>query len=217
MSAPIADLNRNVTPAWRSFFQSLWNRTGGGSDIVSLGSFIGEVKAYGGSTAPSSYMVCDGSPLSRATYANLFAVIGTLYGIGDGSTTFNLPDFRGRALLGAGAGPGLTTRTLGETGGTESVSLAVDQMPVHTHVVNDPQHHHAITDPGHVHSSVVASSNVTTGTSAGGVTSGNTGSAVTGISINDASTGITLADAGGTTAVSLMQPWAVVNYIIRVQ
>lgn len=64
------------------------------------GTPTGTIQAYAGSTAPAGYLVADGSAVSRTTYAALFAVIGTTYGAGDGSTTFNLPDLRGRAAVG---------------------------------------------------------------------------------------------------------------------
>lgn len=83
----------------------------------------GAIMAYGSNTAPGGYLICDGSAISRTTYDHLFAAIGTTYGAGDGSTTFNLPDFRQRFLLGkATSGTG---STLGGTGG------AID----HTHTV----------------------------------------------------------------------------------
>lgn len=78
---------------------------------------------YAGDTAPTGWLFCDGSAISRTTYADLFAVIGTTYGVGDGSTTFNLPDSRGRALIGVGTGSGLTARSLADQVGAESVNL----------------------------------------------------------------------------------------------
>ena len=63
----------------------------------------GAILPYGGSTAPTNYLLCDGSAVSRSTYANLLAIIGTTFGTGNGSTTFNLPDLRARSPVGAGA------------------------------------------------------------------------------------------------------------------
>lgn len=88
----------------------------------------GEIKLYGGTTAPYGYFLCNGSAVSRTLYARLFSVIGTTYGAGDGSTTFNVPDLRGRFPLGLAASG--TGSTLGGTGG------ALD----HTHSV--PAHYH---------------------------------------------------------------------------
>jgi microcystin-dependent protein len=67
---------------------------------------------FGGSSAPTGYLLCDGSAVSRTTYARLFAVLSTAWGSGDGSSTFNVPDLRGRCSIGAGTGSGLTARTL---------------------------------------------------------------------------------------------------------
>lgn len=75
----------------------------------------------------------EGQAVSRSTYAGLFSQIGTTFGAGDGSTTFNLPDGRGRALIGVGTGTGLTARALGASGGAETHQLTEAQMPSHTH------------------------------------------------------------------------------------
>lgn len=90
-------------------------------------------------TPPSGYILMDGGTASRTTYAPLFALWGTTFGIGDGSTTFGLPDWRGRAIIGAGTGSGLTARTLNATGGAETVTLSTGELPVHSHAlrVND--------------------------------------------------------------------------------
>lgn len=84
---------------------------------------------------PANWHVCDGSLQSMSTYQALYAVLGTTYG-GDGRTTFALPDLRGRVPMGTGSGPGLTPRTLGAFGGTETVALSAAQMPAHSHAFN---------------------------------------------------------------------------------
>jgi len=68
--------------------------------LVSNSTITGEVKMFAGSSAPEGYFLCQGQAVSRTTYANLFAILGTTYGSGDGSTTFNLPDYRGSFLRG---------------------------------------------------------------------------------------------------------------------
>ena len=88
---------------------------------------------YFGGAVPDGWLLCDGSAVSRATYAALFAAIGILHGAGDGATTFNLPDSRGRATIGAGQGAGLTARALGAKGGEETHTLTIPEMPAHTH------------------------------------------------------------------------------------
>jgi microcystin-dependent protein len=97
-------------------------------------SFLpGMVQMFAGAAAPTGWLLCNGAAVSRSTYSALFAAIGTTYGAGDGTTTFTLPDVRGRSPLGAGAGAGLTARTLGATGGEESHSLTAAENGPHTH------------------------------------------------------------------------------------
>lgn len=95
----------------------------------------GIVMPFAGSVAPQGYLFCDGSAVSRSTYATLFAVIGTTYGAGDGSTTFNVPDISGRVVIGPSS-----THLLGSTGGSETVTLLEAELPAHAHEV--PQHGH---------------------------------------------------------------------------
>jgi microcystin-dependent protein len=94
--------------------------------------YVGEIRMFGGNFAPAGWLFCDGSLLPISENDTLFALIGTTYG-GDGQQTFALPDLRSRIPIHAGTGPGLSTRTLGETGGIETVTLTVSQIPVHTH------------------------------------------------------------------------------------
>jgi microcystin-dependent protein len=93
----------------------------------------GEVRMYAAASAPTGWLSCDGAEISRTTYAALFAVIGETYGVGDGRTTFALPDFRGRAPIGIGTGSGLTARAIGDETGTETHQLTIDEMPAHNH------------------------------------------------------------------------------------
>jgi microcystin-dependent protein len=101
-------------------------QTGGSSGS---GRFTGEITAYAGSVAPSGWLVCDGSAVSRTVYAALFAVVGVAYGAGDGSTTFNLPDVADRFPVGAG---GKWPR--GQQGGVTKITTA--HLPAHTHTIN---------------------------------------------------------------------------------
>jgi microcystin-dependent protein len=119
-----------------------------------------------GATQPTGWLVCNGQAVSRATYAALFAVIGTTFGSGDGSTTFNVPDARGRVLIGLdnlgasqawdnGSANRITDSaadSLGGTGGAEEIVLTSAQMPTHTHVQNAHTH----TSPGHTHNGETA-------------------------------------------------------------
>lgn len=76
--------------------------------IEFLGTPAGTISAFGGAAAPDGWLLCDGSAVSRSTYARLFTAIGTTWGVGDGSTTFNLPDMRGAAPAGVGTSTGYT-------------------------------------------------------------------------------------------------------------
>lgn len=120
----------------------------------------GEIKLYAGSSPPSPpWLLCDGSIVSRLEYPRLFSVIGTQYGEGDDSTTFKLPDLRGRVPLGVDPEQlrvNVATQ-VGNQGGNANHTLTVDQLPSHLHNVGtlrnsyDGYHNHNIHDPGHNH------------------------------------------------------------------
>lgn len=117
------------------------------SQLIALvsGTPIGTINAYAGSAAPAEWLLCGGQAVSRTTYANLYAALGTTYGSGDGSTTFNLPDLRGRVLagkdnMGGTSANRLTDQSggvdgdgLGNVGGDETHTLASGEMPEHSH------------------------------------------------------------------------------------
>jgi|WetSurMetagenome_2_1015567.scaffolds.fasta_scaffold210593_2 microcystin-dependent protein len=97
--------------------------------------FVGEIRMFAGTFAPQDWHLCDGAVLPINTYQTLYALLGTTWG-GDGRTTFGIPDLRGRVPLGQGTGTGLTARTLGQTGGTESEALAdVKYLLNHNHAI----------------------------------------------------------------------------------
>ena len=100
---------------------------------VFIKQWAGVIQMFAGSTPPAGWLLCNGQAVSRTTYAELFAAIGTTWGAGNGSTTFNVPDLRGRTPIGAGQGSGLTARTLGGKVGSETHTLNADQIPAHTH------------------------------------------------------------------------------------
>ena len=95
--------------------------------------FIAEIRIFAGNFAPRGWAFCNGQLLPIAQNTALFSLVGTTYG-GDGRTTFGLPNLQGRAPMHAGSGPGLTSRRLGERGGTEKVTLSEAEMAEHTHV-----------------------------------------------------------------------------------
>lgn len=98
-------------------------------------AFVGEIRMFGGNYAPMDWALCDGSTLKIVDYQLLYDVIGTTYG-GDGVQSFKLPDLRGRVPIHMGQGPGLTSRPIGSSFGTERVSLQAEQIPAHTHVIS---------------------------------------------------------------------------------
>ena len=85
-------------------------------------SEVGVIKPWGKSTAPAGYVLCDGTAISRTTYADLFAVISTTYGVGDGSSTFNVPDLQGKMPQGYDGG---SSYDLADTGGANTVTVAM--------------------------------------------------------------------------------------------
>lgn len=167
---------------------------------------------FWGSTVPnSSFAFPIGQAISRATYATLFAIMGTTYGSGDGSTTFNIPNKTGRVSAMQEASATLLTSTyfggnstvLGATGGLESHLLTTPEIPAHNHGVNDPQHGHAFPVENNVGATLAA---------AAAAGPGSPGDANTRVS----STGITIQNAGGGGAHANVQPTIICNYILRI-
>ncbi len=99
--------------------------------------FIAEIQYLPYNFAPRGWAFCDGQLLPVAQNTALFSLLGTTYG-GDGRTTFGLPDMRGRLLMHPGNGPGLSQHRLGERGGTETVTLTLNQIFSHSHLVTAP-------------------------------------------------------------------------------
>ena len=192
--------------------------TGSNADITARVTPVGTIIPYGGSTLPAGYLWAAGGTASRTAYAELFAVYGTTYGAGDGSTTFGLPDWRGRTPfgkddMGGTAANRLTSTfgidgaTLGATGGAQSTTLITANLPAHNHTAT-------VTDPGHAHAQTVTSDGGFTGPATGGGTTAyafdgaqNTASATTGISVS-------IGNTGSGSAFSNIPPGAVSNWII---
>jgi len=184
------------------------NATTQASAQANMGVMTGEIKMWGTASAPTGYLLCNGTAVSRSTYAALFAVYGSTFGAGDGSTTFNLPDFRDRMPIGAGS-----TYALATTGGSASTTLITANLPSHNHTATSTT---TITDSGHAHLSNAGVNPSGGGTLAGGSSLGigsiNTSTATTGIT---ASTSTTTANTGSGTAVTTISPYLGIYYIIK--
>lgn len=100
---------------------------------------VGAIIPFAGSTIPGGWLLCDGSTVSRTDYSELFAVIGTTYGAGDGSTTFALPSLIDRVALGVSS-----NYSVGSTGGSETVTIGSTEVPNHYHVIPQHTHQHTI-------------------------------------------------------------------------
>lgn len=154
-------------------------------------------------SAPAGWLLCDGSAVSRTTYANLFTLVGTTFGAGDGSTTFNVPDLRGRSIIGVGQGSGLSARTRGQTGGAEVHQLGVTEIPAHGHDI------YAGTD--NTSGNTVAAANA----GARGFAGSNVATGLT--TITNFATGgqQAIRNTGGSGSHNNMQPFMALSYIIR--
>lgn len=134
--AQTGDVEAVVERAKQMYFE--YQDQSGDCDTVAAFE-IGMMMPFAGETPPAGWLKCDGAFISRTTYADLFAVIGELYGAGDGTTTFELPDGRGMALIGSGQAFGTGTDwATGVRSGTETVTLDTTQIPAHYHAGNAP-------------------------------------------------------------------------------
>jgi microcystin-dependent protein len=166
----------------------------------------GMIRLFGGGTIPPGWLLCDGTQVSRTTYAALWGAIGTLWGAGDGATTFNLPNLQGRVPIGyvtnTGTAGAVTARGFGNSAayGTETHVMTVAELPNHNHTLHDPGHAHLYVNP----------------TGGLGAASGSGQySAVGNTSTVSSGTNITIDPAGSSAALNLMQPFAVLYVIIK--
>lgn len=174
---------------------------------------VGVIWPYGGTSAPDGYLLCDGSAVSRTTYSALFAIIGTAYGAGDASTTFNVPDMKGRVPAGKEASATRLTATyfggnstvLGATGGSESNTLSLAKLP--TGITSSGQ----LADHTHPYTAVTGTNNGATGGNFNAYTSSTT--AQTGNPNGTVTQNVTSNNTSGE-AHNNTQPTIVVNYII---
>jgi len=180
----------------------------GWSSIVIPAAFAsGMVMPFAGTSAPSGWLLTYGQAVSRTTYAELFSAIGTTYGSGDGSTTFNLPDLRGRAVAGqddmggssanrlTNQSGGLDGDTLGATGGAETHTLTTSQMPSHSHTLG-------------------SNAKISTTFNTSGANTAVRRDSLSGSALDSFISGSTEA-AGGGAAHNNVQPTIILNYIIK--
>lgn len=176
--------------------------------IPSNVDFTGIILPYGGETAPTGWLLCDGAAVSRTTFADLFNIIGTKYGAGDGSTTFNLPDLKGRLPVGKDGGI-VDFDTLGKAGGTKTVTLAESEIPSHTHAISSSgAHQHSFnftqSDAGSNNDPAAIDVGSDTGRYVATAQGGSSGSH-----------SHTSNNTGGGSAHENMPPFVIVNYIIK--
>lgn len=162
---------------------------------------------------PFGWLLCDGTAVSRTTYADLFDRIGTTFGTGDGSTTFNLPNFKSRFPVGLDAGDA-TWDTIGETGGSKTKTLVSGNIPAHTHDLSNHTH----STPAHQHSmtfgtDVSAGSNPTAVSSLGAPVAANTDTSGAGTSGTPSNN--TSGSTGSGTAFDVVNPFITMNFIIK--
>jgi microcystin-dependent protein len=202
----------------------------------SVYSPAGMISQFAGSSAPTGWLLCEGQAVSRTTFAALFSTIGTTYGSGDGSTTFNVPNLQNRVPV--GKGPDTEFDALGETGGAKTHTLTEAQMPSHTHIQNSHNHtqnahnhtqnahNHSATTTPTVYSESTGSNNwdlrygdgnrrsfqlfASLSTSIASTTATNQSATAT----NQATTA-TNQNTGGGQAHNNLQPYIVLNYIIK--
>lgn len=155
---------------------------------ASIAEATGVVMQFAGATAPQGYLLCDGASVSRSIYSTLFSVIGTAYGAGDGSTTFNVPNMKGRVPVGLDSADA-DFNTLGKTGGAKTHTLAESQIPPHAHTLGAPQ----------------AGAGTWTGFTYNAA-------AINGVNVNTMATGST----GGGQPHNNLQPYLSLNYIIKI-
>lgn len=156
--------------------------------------YIGTIQMFGFNFAPRGWALCNGQLLSIAQNTALFSLLGTQYG-GNGQTTFALPDLQGRVAIHQGQGPGLSSYTIGEVSGTETVTLIQQQMPQHNHLINASNNDPTDSTP---------QNNVPANIPAGGY------GATANINMNPAMGGL----AGGSQPHENRQPFLVINFCI---
>jgi len=172
-------------------WNKLWGNDADFDSRIIQAAPVGEVTQFAGSSAPTGWLLCDGSAVSRTTYAALFAIIGTTYGSGNGSTTFNLPNLKGRVIVGRDAAQ-TEFDVIGETGGEKAHTQTTAEMATHSHSIGGGQNQWVRGGSGD------SPASINQGGSAFRVVSGNCDTA------------------GSSTPFNVLQPYMVMNHIIKI-
>ncbi|HEC26694.1 MAG TPA: tail fiber protein [Gammaproteobacteria bacterium] len=186
---------------------------------AAAGVMTGVMLDYGGATAPTGYLLCDGTAVSRTTYSDLFTVIGTLFGVGDGSTTFNVPDRRGRSSAGLDNMGGTSADTITDT----AADIVGGVFGAETHTMTTAE----IAEHGHTGSTNSTGSHTHTHNSYTNYISTGTGGTISGHAMYYAELGnatgssgihshiVTISNTGSTTPFSIVDPKLFTNVIIK--
>jgi microcystin-dependent protein len=167
---------------------------------------IGYTTLFAGNFAPKNWALCQGQTISIQSNTALFSILGTTYG-GNGTTTFMLPNLQGRAVVGAGQGPGLSHYDLGQQGGTELVTIDIQSLPAHTHPVS-----YTITQDSANTISAAIPTNKTYASDDSGSTTPYTSPANVGLKPFAGS--ITTASTGSNVPLSIITPYVALSYLI---
>jgi microcystin-dependent protein len=164
---------------------------------------------FGSNFAPQGFAFCAGQTLAISSNTALFSLLGTTYG-GDGTTTFILPDLRGRVPVGQGQGPNLNPYTLGQSAGIETVALTTAQLPAHSHPFNVSNAAGTTGVPG---TTTYLSQAPSTGSGPNATVESFYTTTAANTTLNAGAVGNT----GSGTAVSILQPYLVISYVIAIQ
>ena len=176
-------------------------------DKIDMASSVtGAIQLFAGSSAPNGWLICNGQAISRTTYAALFAVIGTTYGVGDGSTTFNVPNLVNKTVRGS--------NSLGKTGGADTITLSTANLPAHTHGAGS---YSAVSNGAHTHTYALSTSSavskVTLNTGLFGTVTTNGTTSSSGAHTHTVSG--TSDSTGSGSAVTITNPYVMLHYIIK--
>lgn len=214
----------NVTPSIANTqITGTFNYNQLNSDVTTTLVPTGVVHMWPASIAPTGFLLCDGAAVSRTTYNSLYVLIGVTFGAGNGSTTFNLPNFLNRFPIGAGTGG---TYAVGATGGSaDAVSVSHTHSFSGTSSGQSVTHSHTVTDPGHTHGPALVGQTNVGGSGTGNQLVGNgvinVPTATTGISLGNASVDHTHTYSGTTASSGVsgtnlnLPPYLGINFIIK--